>query len=198
MNFHRQVSVGALLVWGVLLGNASPPADDLTPEEMAQAIVIDHPNDRRQEVEIGEDVTYRIRNTDTFLRVFGETATGRAGMPAPVPGSVTYTQVCGVNVYLAGLRVAELRNRANVTYFTGQTRAPARFNWMDMKGTRTLSLLFTWSNLNQSSSPGLGVTFQTYGHTQASGNLTRCIQGLCRTDYFVSRLVVKTSGTTCQ
>ncbi|MEX2029676.1 MAG: hypothetical protein WD906_01715 [Anaerolineales bacterium] len=200
MKSLRGLAASFMITGGLLASTVgfAPPSDGLTPQEMARAIVIDAPNRRTREVRDGENVVYRVRGTDTYLRITASRESGRAGHPAPVLASVTYTQVCGINVYLSGLPIAQLRNRANVTYFTGQTRAPARFNWADMRGTQTLSMAHTWSQLNQFTVPGLGVTFQSSGGSQASANLTQCVFGVCKSTYFVSRLWVRTSGTSCQ
>jgi hypothetical protein len=77
---------------------ASPPQDRLTPEEMANAVVIDNPNQRPVEVGPEGSVVYRVRGTDVYLKVFGERSAGRTGEASPQAAAVTYTQTCGINV----------------------------------------------------------------------------------------------------
>jgi len=161
-----------------------------------------NPNDRTIPVGPGGSIVYALEGLkDVYLEVIHEVEPNRQrprGLAARLSGQATYTQSCGVNVYAAGMLMARLRNRANVTYFLGITTSPAKFNWMDMSGTRTFSILASWRDLGQRSSPALGARFEKSGYTRAWGNLYRSINGVGRTDYFVSYLDVKTSGTYCR
>ena len=179
-----------------------PNPGGLTQDKVAHAIPLADPNDRTIPVGPGGSIVYFLEGLeDVYLEVIHEVEPNRrrpCGLAAPLSGPATYTQTCGVNVYAAGMLMARLRNRANVTYFLGITTSPARFNWMDMYGTKTFSILASWRDLGQRSSPALGVRFEKSGYTQAWGNLYRSISGVGRTDYFVSYLDVKTSGTSCR
>jgi hypothetical protein len=182
----------------------TPPPPGLLPlsqEEMATALPLRDINARDILVGPGAEVVYRLDGDEgIYIKVVHEVLKGSRppGLASPLIGSVTYTQVCGVNVYAAGMLLAHLRNRASVTYYLGITTSPARFNWMDMSGTKTFSLLASWRDLGQRSSPSIGVRFNTSGYTQAWGNLYRSIGGVGRTDYYISYLDVKTSGTYCR
>lgn len=103
----RGMAASFMITSGLLAGTVgfAPPSDGLTPQEMARAIVIDAPNQRTREVRDGENVVYRVRGTDMYLKVLSSRELGRAGRPAPIPASVTYTQICGLNIYWQGLPV---------------------------------------------------------------------------------------------
>ena len=165
----------------------------LTEDEKKDAIEIKNINERPIKVEAGESVVYKVAGQDIYLKVFS-TSEDTSVPDAPI----TLTQTCGIDVSSGGIPVAKLRNRANITYINGVTRAPAIFNWIDMQGTTTLVLGYTWIGLNQFTSPGLGTQFNNSGYSQASGTLQRCIAGWCQNFYYVSRLHVTTSSTYCQ
>ena len=142
---------------------------------------------------------YRLRGSNIYLEISGENLIQSPQVSTLSMSSATYTQECGINVILHGLMFAKLRNRANVTYYSGYTLPPARFNWMDLRGTRTTSIFAKWKGLGQFSYPPLRQNFKNYGYTQAYGNLEICFYPFgCLTNYYVSRLVVTRSGTYCQ
>jgi hypothetical protein len=100
----------------------------LTQAEMRSAIAIPEPNARSIIVESGKQVIYHVSGTELYIKV--------SNNPAPedmVTAAIwSATQVCGIHVYSAGLPVADLGNRANVSYYTSIAKAPAMFNWYDM------------------------------------------------------------------
>ena len=177
----------------------STPITPLPTGALKGAILIDSINDRPVLVPPGGTQLYRLRGSDIYIEISGENLVQAPLEATLAGGSVTYTQECGINVIMSGLGFAKLRNRANVTYFSGYTLAPARFNWMDMRGTRTTSIFAKWKGLGQFSYPALRQSFKTYGYTQAYGNLEICFYPFgCLTNYYVSRLVVTRKGTYCQ
>jgi hypothetical protein len=211
--------IGFLLFFS--LAGDGPPVDPLTQDEMKNAIQIADPNVRSTLVGPGKSVIYRVQGTDIYLEVYNESRSlkplsmnfdkfhasrylGKSSLASFASFrplfTWTATQTCGVNVYLIGLPVAQLRNRANVTYFQATAaKAPAKFNWYDMSGTKTLAIGFSWTNLSQSSSPSVGVQFNTSGWVKAEGNLNGCLAGICLPqNYYVSRMDVNTSGTFCR
>ncbi len=171
----------------------------LTEEELKNALVIDNINNRSALVPPGGSQLYRLQGTVIYIKVLAEELIDSSQDSEASTKGATYTQVCGIDVYKSGLLMAYLRNRANVYYYTGYTLAPARFNWMDMYGTRSVSIFATWKSLGQFSYPSIMQRFETYGYTQAWGNLEiKFYPWGGETYYFVSRLVVNTSGTYCQ
>jgi hypothetical protein len=176
----------------------------LSNEQMKNAIVISDLNDRHVLVKDGQDIIYRIKDTDTYIQIENKSSkflpesglsTLNAGHASPA--SFQTWQQCGVNVYVLGGWVAGLSNRAMV-YYRGDTAiAPAQFLAYDMSGTNTIPF-FTWNGLSQSSVPAKNITFNS-GYVQANGTLQGCIEGICRTyGVFTSYLMVNTSGTYCQ
>lgn len=178
------------------------PGGTLTQEQKDQAIHIQDVNQRFVLLGPGESATYFVEDKDTYLEV------ENLSTPLPKVAALmsfrpnqawTVTQTCGINVYISGINVAVLRNRANVTYTPSTASAPARFNWYDMNGTQTYVVGFSWANLHQSSSPATGVTFSSAGWVQAGGTLNKCILGACGPqEYYSSLMIVNTSGTFCQ
>jgi hypothetical protein len=175
------------------------PITPLPTGAFKDAILIDSINNRPVLVPPGGTQLYRLRGSDIYLEISGENLIQAPLESILAGGSVTYTQECGVNVIMYGLGFAKLRNRVNVTYFSGYTLAPARFNWMDMRGTKTTSIFAKWKGLGQFSYPALRKSFKVYGYTQAYGNLEINFYPFgALTNYYVSRLVVTRSGTYCQ
>ena len=180
----------------------TPKTTPITPLPTAarkDAILIDSINNRPVLVPPGGTQLYRLRGSDIYLEISGENLIQAPLESTLSGGSVTYTQECGINVIMYGLGFAKLRNRVNVTYFSGYTLAPARFNWMDMRGTKTTSIFAKWKGLGQFSYPALRQSFKIYGYTQAYGNLEISFYPFgSLTNYYVSRLVVTRSETYCQ
>ncbi len=177
----------------------NPRTAPFSDQELKSALVIDHINDRPILVPPGGKQIYRVQGTDIYVEVSGMDL---KNVPVKSVTSIrpdTYTQVCGVNIYRGGMLMAELRNRASVTYYTRYTLAPARFNWMDMRGTRTTSIFAQWTGLGQLAYPALMQRFENYGYTQAYGNLKICLYPFgCLTNYYSSRLIVNKYRTYCQ
>ena len=123
-----------------------PKIAQLSGEAFKNAMVIDEIKYRPVLVPPGSKHLYRIRGTDIFVEISAEELIEVTSESRTLASSATYTQVCGINIYSRGgyMLVAALRNRANVTYYTGYTLAPARFNWMDMYNTRSYSLFTKW------------------------------------------------------
>lgn len=175
----------------------TPPS--LTSAEMEGAILIASPNIRPFVLEAGESVLYHVDGSELYIEVANLSIPQNQSSILPLATIWTTTQVCGVNAYVNGLPVAVLVNRANITYYTSTAKAPAKFNWYDLKGTKTNAVGFYWTGLSQTSSPGVGVKFNSSGWVQAQGTLNRCLAGVCGPQgYFVSYLRVTTSRTYCQ
>lgn len=173
-----------------------PPS--LTSDEMKNAISIADPNTRPIVLSAGESILYHVDGTELYIKVTNRSVPKNQSpiLPAAI---WTTTQVCGVNAYVNGLPVAVLVNRANITYYTSTAKAPAKFNWYDLRGTKTNAVGFYWTGLSQTSYPGIGVKFNSSGWVQAQGTLNRCLAGACGPQgYLVSYLRVTTSGTRCQ
>jgi len=182
--------------------HSGPKTTPISPDPIGaqkDAILIDNINQRPVLVAPGSKQLYRLRGTKVYLEVTAENLKQPALRSNTLASATTYTQECGINVIMYGIMFAKLRNRANVTYYTGYTMAPARFNWMDMRGTRTTSIFAKWKGLGQYAYPALGHRFESYGYTQSYGNLEICFYPFgCLTNYYSSRLVVTRSGTYCQ
>ena len=193
------LSIALSLAQPALAQGSRPP--DLSPKELASAVEISNINARTVPVGQGERVVYHIAGSDTYVVVSADPASPVRG---PYAGlglhslASTFTQTCGINIYKGPLLAAILRNRANVTYYTGATRAPARFNWMDMKGPISSPIFYPWQDPGPRSTPSLGSRFESSGYVQAWGNLKKCVAGLCTTQYFVSYLRVSSTRTYCQ
>lgn len=176
-----------------------PKTAPFSEKELINAIFIKDINDRPVLVPPGGNQLYWVQGTDILVEVSGKDL---KKLPKKTSSSIrpdTFLQVCGVNIYRAGMLMGELRNRASVTYYTRYTLAPARFNWMDLRGTRTTSIFARWGGLGQFSYPSLHQRFEKYGYTQAYGNLEICFYPFgCMTNYYVSRLVVTRYRTYCQ
>lgn len=191
-------SYGTTPIRSEAAGDGPPqPVRELSEMDQAQAIIVADLNQRSRGVAPGQSVLYCTEDLETCVQVTAELEYGKAGLQRPASAIWSVTQVCGINVYVYGLHMATLKNRANVTYYQDAARSPARFNWRDMSGTKTHLLGNTWQNLSQYSSPALGTKFTSSGHVQASGNLNTCYAGICTSRYFVSRLNVTTSKTYC-
>ena len=185
-------------------GNNEKSDSSLSNEQMKNAIVISDLNERNVLVEDGQNIIYRIKDTDTYIQIENESSkflpvSGVSIVSAGhmSPASFQTWQQCGVNVYVLGGWVAGLSNRAMVYYSGDTAKAPAQFLAYEMSGTDTIPF-FTWNGLSQSSVPAKNITFNS-GYVQANGTLQGCIEGICRTfGVFTSYLMVNTSGTYCQ
>jgi len=196
------ILISVLLIFSLA---ASPPLAPLSPQGTNNVIEISSVNERPVAVGPGERVTYHVRNTDIFLEVYNiSTPVGKANSLNTLQQIVPltewdYTQVCGVNVTILGVQVATLKNRVNVHYYQDAAKSPAKFNWYDMSGTKTIAIGFSWTNLTQSSNPNKGVKFYSSGWVVAQGTLNRCVSGVCGPQAtYSSRLEVDTSGTRCR
>jgi hypothetical protein len=175
----------------------TPPS--LTSDEIKNAILIADPNIRPLVLDAGESALYHVDGTELYIKVANQSIPENQSSVLPTAAIWTTTQVCGVNAYVNGLLVAVLVNRANITYYTSTAKTPAKFNWYDLRGTKTNAVGFYWTGLSQTSYPGIGVKFNSSGWVQAQGTLNRCLAGVCGPQgYFVSYLRVTTSGTRCQ
>ena len=202
MKKNLLITVCVLTVLLTQFGLASAQGEtplSLTPAEMEDAIPITSPNIRPLVLETGERALYHVDGSELYIEVVNLSIPNNPPSSPSLAATWTTTQVCGVNAYVSGLLVAVLVNRANVTYYTSTAKAPARWNWYDLKGTKTNAVGFSWVGLSQTSSPGVGVKFNSSGWVQAQGTLNRCLAGVCGPQgYFVSYLRVTTGGTYCQ
>jgi hypothetical protein len=196
------ILISVLLVFSLA---ASPSPDPFSPQVINDAIEVSSINERPIAVDPGESVIYHVRGTDIFVEVYNLSKTVNKVSLLNTLDSIVpltewnYTQVCGVNVTILGVKVAQLRNRVNVHYYQDTAKAPAKFNWYDMSGTQTYVVGFSWTLLTQNSNPSLGVRFNSSGWVVAQGTLNRCIAGICGPQgTYSSRLEVDTSGTRCR
>ncbi len=161
----------------------SNPVPQSAPDQdyNIEAILINDINNRPIRVTPGNQVTYRLNDTDTFVIVTSYVVPFYSASllisqynTKIIPAADYWTtwQVCGIQLSRPILGVVgELYNRAYIAYWNPwRAVAPATFYQMDMSGTYA-GPFHQWENLSQYSYPSLGTYFSYSGYVQASGVL---------------------------
>jgi hypothetical protein len=204
------VVVALVLCVGKGIAQAQEPVtqkQSLTPKEMANAIVITNPADLHS----GEQGSvYRLANCDLkdqqapcyfTASGSGNFAEGEHAVTTS-PMSSGATIVCGMNMYNGlGMWIAVLQQNVNVTFWGTYGRVPVTLNWGDLRGTKTVGLMYSWNGLTgPTPNPSWGTRTSTAAYAVGAGNLVYNpgTPGYPLTLYVSSRLTINTSGWYCK
>lgn len=179
----------------------------LTPEQMANAIGVASPKDARSG---GPGTIYRLASCDPkdeeapcYFAVTGSSSITKGEQATTLsPMSSGATIVCGMNMYnYLGQWIAVLQQNVNVTFWGTYGRVPVTLNWGDLRGTKTVGLMYSWNGLTgPTPNPSWGTRTSTSAYTVGAGNLVYNpgTPGYPLTLYVSTRLAINTSGWYCQ
>lgn len=207
------VIVIALLALAVVPVYAQGPIgdEDLTSEEMSNAIVVANP-DRVAASDIlsGQSISskrrvYRLAGCDPgsvdpdapcyFTVVTGyDSIALRSGQSGAGVLAYGATVICGKNIYnMFGGLIARLQQNVDVTYHNQWGKAPVTMNWGNLDGTETYLFGYWWEGLSgPNPNPGWGIRTNT-AYSTASGNLRSPVTS----QYFSTTMTINYSGTFC-
>jgi hypothetical protein len=189
---------------GIVQAQGSEPKDQqLTPEQMANAIEVATPKDARSG---GPGAIYRLASCDPkdqeapcYFTVSGSSnATAEQQAYTVSPMSSSATLVCGINIYNgAGGLAAILKENVNVTFWNQYGKAPVTMNWGNLNGTWS-QVTYNWWNLSgPNPSPGWG-TYANTAYATASGTLVWGVPPFQGSQYYSVLLTINSNGWYCQ
>lgn len=182
---------------------SSGPPDQLTPEQMKNAILVGTGDSNRPELQEGQ--VYRFANCNEsnsedacyFMIIGGENFDQNVSSTLMTPLATSATITCGRNLYNgAGKNVARLQQNVNVTFWGTYGQTPVTLNWGNLNGTFA-TVGYAWQDLaGPNPSPNWGVYVSRSGTAYSTAGGLFVFLGSVQS-YISTRITIKSSGWSC-